>query len=73
MKICYSVLAASLAVLATLNEAAPANSKRQTLSSITKLPGLEKIKHIVYFMQVHTIKTHGDGLIKSVTIGKSFF
>lgn len=42
-----SIAAAAVLVLATFNEAAPAKEKRAT-----KLPGLDKIKHVVYFMQV---------------------
>lgn len=64
MKFCYSVVAASLAVLATLNEAAPANAKRGTASTITRLPGLEKIKHIVYFMQVRHLQLMEGGVIQ---------
>lgn len=42
-----SIAAAAVLVLASFNEAAPAKEKRAT-----KLPGLDKIKHVVYFMQV---------------------
>lgn len=52
-----SILAASLMVLATLTEASQSN-KHHSSPKITRLPGLEKIKHIVYFMQVHFFISH---------------
>jgi phospholipase C len=44
-----SIAAASILVLASLNEAAPAATKR---FGGNQLPGLSNIKHVVYFMQV---------------------
>lgn len=42
-----SIAAAAVLVMASFSEAAPAKEQKAT-----KLPGLDKIKHVVYFMQV---------------------
>ncbi len=53
MKSLLSITAATILTLASLIEAAPSITAKAEKSS--KLPGLEKIKHVVYFMQVYTL------------------
>ncbi|RCI06344.1 hypothetical protein CU098_013711, partial [Rhizopus stolonifer] len=45
-----SITGAAIFLMASFIEAAPALSKA-TDSKVTRIPGLEKIKHVVYFMQ----------------------
>lgn len=44
-----STAAAAILVMASLNEAAPTT---KPVKRANQLPGLENIKHVVYFMQV---------------------
>lgn len=46
-----SIAAATVLVLASLNEAAPSASNHHHAQKPKKLHGLDKIKHVVYFMQ----------------------
>jgi phospholipase C len=50
-----SIAAATILIMASLNEAAPTTAAKAKQAAAGRLPGLENIKHVVYFMQVKNI------------------